>query len=103
MSDKPLTLAAVTGAHGVSGEVRLKLFGEGVDALKAASVLFGGDSAANSEIKSSAPARALRCLAYRSLATEPPSTLDGNSWSVQILPEGWGTAAEMVATPISLS
>ena len=35
MSDKPLTLAAVTGAHGVSGEVRLKLFGEGVDALKA--------------------------------------------------------------------
>ena len=35
MSDKPVTLAAVTGAHGVSGEVRLKLFGEGVDALKA--------------------------------------------------------------------
>ncbi|MEH6724080.1 MAG: ribosome maturation factor RimM [Qipengyuania sp.] len=34
MSDKPVTLAAVTGAHGVTGEVRLKLFGEGVDALK---------------------------------------------------------------------
>ena len=34
MSDKPLTLAAVTGAHGVAGEVRLKLLGEGVDALK---------------------------------------------------------------------
>ena len=32
--DKPVTLAAVTGAHGVSGEVRLKLFGEGVEALK---------------------------------------------------------------------
>ncbi len=32
--DKPVTLAAVTGAHGVTGEVRLKLFGEGVDALK---------------------------------------------------------------------
>lgn len=31
--DKPVTLAAVTGAHGVTGEVRLKLFGEGVDAL----------------------------------------------------------------------
>ena len=28
-------LAAVTGAHGVSGEVRLKLFGEGVEALSA--------------------------------------------------------------------
>jgi len=33
-TDKPVTLAAVTGAHGVTGEVRLKLFGEGVAALK---------------------------------------------------------------------
>ena len=33
--DKPVTLAAVTGAHGVTGEVRLKLFGEGVQALSA--------------------------------------------------------------------
>ncbi len=42
MTDTPVTpparaqaieLAAVTGAHGVAGEVRLKLFGEGVDAL----------------------------------------------------------------------
>lgn len=33
MSDKPVTLAAVAGAHGVTGEVRLKLFGEGVAAL----------------------------------------------------------------------
>jgi len=30
---KPVTLAAITGAHGVAGEVRLKLFGEGVAAL----------------------------------------------------------------------
>jgi 16S rRNA processing protein RimM len=29
----PVTLAAITGAHGVAGEVRLKLFGEGVAAL----------------------------------------------------------------------
>ena len=33
-ADRPVTLAAVTGAHGVTGEVRLKLFGEGVAALK---------------------------------------------------------------------
>lgn len=32
--DKPVTLAAVTDAHGVTGDVRLKLFGEGLDALK---------------------------------------------------------------------
>jgi len=34
VQDKPVTLAAVTGAHGVTGEVRLKLFGEGVESLK---------------------------------------------------------------------
>ena len=34
MSDRPVTLAAITGAHGVTGEVRLKLFGEGVAALR---------------------------------------------------------------------
>jgi 16S rRNA processing protein RimM len=32
--DRPITLAVVTGAHGVVGEVRLKLFGQGVAALK---------------------------------------------------------------------
>ena len=32
--DKPVTLAAITGAHGVTGEVRLKLFGEGLETLK---------------------------------------------------------------------
>ena len=35
LGDKPVTLAAVTGAHGVTGEVRLKLFGEGLEALAA--------------------------------------------------------------------
>ena len=33
--DKPVTLAAVAGAHGVTGEVRLKLFGEGLEAFSA--------------------------------------------------------------------
>ncbi len=32
--DSPVTLAAISGAHGITGEVRLKLFGEGVTALK---------------------------------------------------------------------
>lgn len=32
--DRPVTLAAVIGAHGVTGEVRLKLFGEGPASLK---------------------------------------------------------------------
>ena len=33
--DKPVTLAAIAGAHGVTGEVRLKLFGERLDTLSA--------------------------------------------------------------------
>ena len=43
MSDQPVTpavarqvtLAAIVGAHGVTGEVRLKLFGQGIESLKA--------------------------------------------------------------------
>ncbi|MCR2834602.1 ribosome maturation factor RimM [Parerythrobacter lacustris] len=41
-TDKPVTLAAVIGAHGVAGEVRLKLFGEGIDALKGHKSFNGG-------------------------------------------------------------
>ena len=34
MSDRPVALAAIAGAHGVGGEVRLKLFAESVESLK---------------------------------------------------------------------
>lgn len=40
--DKPVTLAAIAGAHGVTGEVRLKLFGEGVATLKLHKSFNGG-------------------------------------------------------------
>ena len=40
--DKPVTLAAVTGAHGVTGDVRLKLFGEGLATLKLHKSFNGG-------------------------------------------------------------
>ena len=43
MTDQPVTLAAITGAHGVTGEVRLKLFGDGVDALKAQKTFNDGE------------------------------------------------------------
>ena len=33
-ADKTVTLAAIIGAHGVAGEVRLKLFGDGFETLK---------------------------------------------------------------------
>ena len=34
MAEEQITLAAITGAHGIHGEVRLKLLGEGIDALR---------------------------------------------------------------------
>ena len=40
--DKSVTLAAIAGAHGVTGEVRLKLFGEGVASLKSHKSFNGG-------------------------------------------------------------
>lgn len=42
MTDRPVTLAAITGAHGVGGEVRLKLLGEGMEALRAHQVFNQG-------------------------------------------------------------
>ena len=34
-NNRPVTLAAIIGAHGVAGDVRLKLFGDGVASLRA--------------------------------------------------------------------
>ena len=42
MSDQVI-LAAVAGAHGIGGEVRLKLFAESLDSLKAHRKLFAGE------------------------------------------------------------
>jgi 16S rRNA processing protein RimM len=38
-----VTLAAVAGAHGIGGEVRLKLFAEGVDSLKRHKLFHAGE------------------------------------------------------------
>ena len=43
MKDPQVVLAAVAGAHGVGGEVRLKLFAEGLESLKRHKALFVGD------------------------------------------------------------
>ena len=43
MPDPQVILAAVAGAHGIGGEVRLKLFADGLDSLKRHETLFAGD------------------------------------------------------------
>jgi 16S rRNA processing protein RimM len=40
--DRPVTLAVIIGAHGVTGEVRLKLFTENVESLKEHKSFNGG-------------------------------------------------------------
>lgn len=40
--DKPVTLAAISGAHGVAGDVRLKLFGQGIGSIKPHKLFNGG-------------------------------------------------------------
>ena len=41
--DPEVTLAAIAGAHGITGEVRLKLFAQGIDSLKRLSKVTIGD------------------------------------------------------------
>jgi 16S rRNA processing protein RimM len=42
LQNRPVTLAVIIGAHGVAGEVRLKIFAEGLDSLKTHAVFNGG-------------------------------------------------------------
>lgn len=41
-ASRPVTLAVITGAHGVAGDVRLKLFTEGVSSVKVHKMFNGG-------------------------------------------------------------
>ena len=43
MAESQVVLAAVAGAHGIGGEVRLKLFAEGVESVKRHERLFAGE------------------------------------------------------------
>ncbi len=43
MAESQVTLAAVAGAHGIGGEVRLKLFAQGVDSLRRHKVFHAGE------------------------------------------------------------
>jgi 16S rRNA processing protein RimM len=45
LPEPQVTLAAVAGAHGIGGEVRLKLFAQGVDSLKRHAILYAGERA----------------------------------------------------------
>ena len=43
MLSRPVTLAVIAGAHGITGEVRLKLFAQGLDSLSVHKAFTAGD------------------------------------------------------------
>jgi 16S rRNA processing protein RimM len=45
LADRPVTLAAIIGAHGIGGEVRLKLFAESAESLSGHKAVRVGDRA----------------------------------------------------------
>jgi len=81
MTDRPVTLAAITGAHGVAGEVRLKLFGEGVAGLKRYKAFHADGDAA-------------RALTVVSLRDDGPKNKRGGGAIARFAEVGDRTAAE---------
>ena len=65
--NRPVTLAAIAGAHGVRGEVRLKLFGEGAEALRAYAGFDVGDRRLT--LKSIRPANQGAVAAFAEIAS----------------------------------
>ena len=92
-------LAAVTGAHGVTGEVRLKLLGDGLDALKAhksfndgaltlnkvRSDNKGGAIARFAEVIDRNAAEALRGTVLSVVQTELPPLEDGEYYFTDLI------------------
>lgn len=99
MSDQSVTLAAVSGAHGVAGEVRLKLLGEGVEALKAHASFNegtltlvkirsdnkGGAIARFAEVKDRTSAEQLRGTALRVSRAALPALEEGEFYHADLL------------------
>lgn len=98
MVEKTVTLAAVAGAHGVTGEVRLKLFTESVDSLKRHKSYNGGALTLKSvrahkggaiarfvEINDRNAAEALRSTLLTVLRSELPALADGEYYHSDLI------------------
>ena len=98
MAEKTVTLAAVAGAHGVTGEVRLKLFTESVDSLKrhksynggaltlkSVRAHKGGAIARFAEINDRNAAEGLRSTLLTVLRSELPTLADGEYYHSDLI------------------
>ncbi len=98
-ADRSVTLAAIVGAHGVAGDVRLKLFGEGVTALKRHGTFNsgalhlqalrddgkGGAIARFAEVKDRTSAEALRGTALTVPRESLPGLADGEYYHADLI------------------
>ncbi|MFC0587998.1 ribosome maturation factor RimM [Novosphingobium aquiterrae] len=98
-TDRPVTLAAVIGAHGVTGEVRLKIFAEGVESLRrfrafndAALTVEklkddgkGGAIARFAEVRDRTAAEALRGTALTVPRSALPALADGEYYHADLI------------------
>ncbi|MBK7162556.1 MAG: 16S rRNA processing protein RimM [Sphingomonadales bacterium] len=101
MAEKTVTLAAVAGAHGVTGEVRLKLFAESVDSLKRHKSYNGGALTLKSvrAHKGGAIARFAE-IADRNAAEALRSTLlTGSRAELPVLAEGEYYYSDLIGLP----
>jgi 16S rRNA processing protein RimM len=117
ISDQLITLAVITGAHGVTGEVRLKLFGEGVAALRrfgtfsdAALTLKklrddnkGGAIARFSEIMDRSAAEKLRGTELTVPRSELPSLEEGEYYHADLIGlPAFSTSGETLGTCVAV-
>lgn len=94
-ADAPVTLAIVTGAHGVAGEVRLKVFAEDLDAyrafnggtltLKALRPGSNGAIARFAEVRDRNAAEALRGTALNVPRSSLPPLAEGEYYHADLL------------------
>jgi 16S rRNA processing protein RimM len=98
LAEKTVTLAAVAGAHRVTGEVRLKLFTESVDSLKrhksynggaltlkSVRAHKGGAIARFAEINDRNAAETLRSTLLTVLRSELPALVDGEYYHSDLI------------------
>ena len=100
MPEDQVTLAAIAGAHGIGGEVRLKLFAEGLESLKRHQRLFAGERmltlkslrggegravAAFAEIKDRSSAEALRGQTLSVPRSELPPLGEGEYYHADLI------------------
>ena len=97
--DRSVTLAAIIGAHGIGGEVRLKLFGEGVESLRRFCAFNdssltvekikddgkGGALARFAEVKDRTAAEALRGTALTVPRSALPDLSEGEYYHADVL------------------